>query len=154
MDIYDFIGHGKRVVLDVGTPYCKPCKGLSAFFATGDSSSTTVHSPDPLTSFAWWKDEYEVILDQINSGELYWITVVWASCDPDKGNPVDAKAAVDWHDEWPNPNITVLVDPDCKLKDYINLGAMPHIDVLDENLVFTTYATNGPVPAMKALTAP
>ena len=149
VDLYDFIGTGKPVILDVATPYCKPCKGLAAFFATGDPNHTTPHSPDPLTSFAWWKPEYEVLLDMINNDEIHWITVIWSSCVG--GNPVDENAGVAWHDEWPHSKIPVLVDPECKLKDYLNVKAMPHLDVLDTDLVFTTYATNGPVPAIKAL---
>ncbi len=149
VDLYDFIGTGKPVVLDVGTPYCKPCKGLAAFFATGDPNHTTPHAPDPLTSFAWWKPEYEVLLEMINNEEIHWITVIWSSCVG--GNPVDENAGAAWHDEWPHPKIPVLVDPECQLKDYLNVKAMPHLDVLDTNLVFTTYATNGPIPAIKAL---
>jgi thiol-disulfide isomerase/thioredoxin len=151
VDLYDFLGTGKPIVLDVGTPFCKPCKGLAAFFSTGDPNHTTVHAPDPLNSFAWWKPEYEVILDLINNDEIHWITIVWSSCVG--GNPVDEAAGIAWHDEWPHPKIPVLVDPDCQLKDYLNVKAMPHIDVLDSDLVFTTYVTNGPTAAMKALSA-
>jgi hypothetical protein len=151
VDLYDFLGTGKPIVLDVGTPFCKPCKGLAAFFSTGDPNHTTAHAPDPLNSFAWWKPEYEVILDLINNDEIHWITIVWSSCVG--GNPVDEAAGAAWHDEWPHPKIPVLVDPDCKLKDYLNVKAMPHIDVLDPDLVFTTYVTNGPTAAMKALSA-
>ena len=149
VDIYDFIGTGKPIVLDVATPYCKPCKALAAYFATGDPNHTTVHSPEPLTSYAWWKPEYEVLLEMINNDEIHWITVIWSSCV--SGNPVDENAGKAWHDEWPHDKIPALVDPDCQLKDYLNVKAMPHIDVLDSQLVFTTYATNGPVAGIKAL---
>ena len=153
VDMYDFIGDGKPVVLDVGTPFCKPCMSLAAFFSTGDPTHTTVHAKEPLTSYAWWKPEYEVVLDLINNDQIRWITIVWASCDPDRGNPVSKKAAADWEEEWPHPKIPVLADTDCQFKDYLNVGAMPFISVLDENLVFTTYATNGPSAGMKALVA-
>jgi len=39
VDLYDFMHQGKPVVLDIGTWFCKPCKGLAEWFATDDISA-------------------------------------------------------------------------------------------------------------------
>jgi thiol-disulfide isomerase/thioredoxin len=150
VDLYDFIGQGKPVILDVGTKYCKPCKGLAAFLSTGDPSAETDNTSGPANSYAWWKDEYTVIRDMIDNDEIYWITVLWSSCGPN-GTPAKPSDGVAWHEEWPHHKIPVLVDVDCAFKEHLQVGAMPHIDVLDEALVFLVYHTGGPVPALKAL---
>ena len=151
VDIYDFIGEGKPIVLDVATTTCDPCMSLAAFFSTGDTSTTTEHAEFPLTSFGWWNPEYEVVLELINTDQIRWITIVWSPCIEDGPNPVAEAKVAGWHEEWPHSKIPVLADGDCKMMQYLNVSAMPHIVVLDENLVFTTYATNGPYKGMKAL---
>lgn len=151
VDLYDFIGQGKKVVLDVGTKYCKPCKGLAAWFATGDTDATTEHCEEPLSSFLWFKQpDYEAVYDMVQNGEIYWITVLWSSCS-ENGPWAKAEDAIFWDEEWPNEHIPVLVDVDCEMKFYLDVGAMPHIDVLDENLKFIVYEQGGPTSGFKHL---
>jgi thiol-disulfide isomerase/thioredoxin len=151
VDIYDFIGHGKKVVLDVGTKFCKPCKGLAAWFSTGDIDATTDHCEEPLSSFLWFKKpDYEAVYDMVQNGEIYWITVLWSSCS-ENGAWATPEDAVFWDEEWPNENIPVLVDVDCQMKFYLDIGAMPHIDVLDEDLNFIVYEKGGPTSGFKHL---
>lgn len=153
VDLYDLIGHGKKVILDVATIGCKPCKAMAAWFSTGDTSATTESAPVALVDHGWWQDKFEAVLPMINSGEIIWVTVVWSSCSLSGEATVNAQVS-GWHEEWPHPKVIVLADPECKLKDYLNVKAMPHIDVLDENLVFETYSTSGPMDGMNALVAP
>jgi thiol-disulfide isomerase/thioredoxin len=138
VDIYDYAGQGKLVVIDMGTIYCAPCKGMAAYFATGD--------PCHMAPYAWWKDSYEVVLDMIESGEILWVTILFS-----KGGPTTQQVVHGWHEEFPSEHIAVLADTNAELAYYLDVTAMPHIMVLDENMEMIIYNIKGPTAGMNYL---
>jgi thiol-disulfide isomerase/thioredoxin len=138
VDLYDFAGTGKPVVLDVGTWFCKPCKAMAVYFATGD--------PTVMDEYPWWQDSYEVVKDLIDNEEIYWITVLYSL-----GTPVDQEGVALWHETFPNEHIPVLADTDLQLKEFLQVKAMPHIAVLDSDMHFLVWTVQGPTKGMKWL---
>ena len=147
VDIYDLAGHGVPIVLDIGTWFCKPCKGLAAFFTTGDDSTENDHTEGALNTFLWWSahPEYAVVYDMVQAGEIIWVTVLFSG-----GIPVDQEDVTAWHDAFPNEHILVLADTDMQLKEYLEVTPMPSIHVLTENMEILVLA-NGPTGGMQYL---
>lgn len=49
-----------------------------------------------------------------------------------------------WHETWPNNKILVLADSELKLQEFMNVNAMPKVDILDGNLIFKSFNLSGP----------
>jgi hypothetical protein len=140
VDLYDFAYQGRPIVLDVATWFCEPCKGMAEWFATGD---TTV-----LEQWGWWNESYEPILGMIEREEIYWITVLYSL-----GTPVDAEDVARWDETWPNEHIPVLADSDLQLQQWMEVVAMPRIDVLNEDMSIIIFNPAGPRDGMQHLAA-
>jgi hypothetical protein len=137
-DLYDLAGHGRKIVLDVGTWFCMPCKAMAQYFSDGDASV--------MDEFAWWNPRYNGVLEMINQEEIYWVTVLFSG-----SAPVSQDDVTRWHDTFPNHHVLVLGDQDLRLREYLSVVAMPHIDVLDKNMNFLVYETRGPTRGMRFL---
>jgi len=90
--------------------------------------------------------KYGFVRDMIEKEEIIWITVLFS-----KGNPVQQLDAEQWHKEYPNDHIVVLADTDLQLQEYLQVYAMPHIALLNEDLEFLVYDVGGPTPGFNAL---
>ena len=70
VDLYDFAGHGRYVMIDMGTEFCDPCKDLAAYLATGDTSHL-VWKQDEETGedeyYPWWNESYEGLAEHVNT---------------------------------------------------------------------------------------
>jgi len=140
VDLYDFAAAGVPIVIDVATWFCKPCKALAHYFSTGDSTELD-------EEYAWWNSTYAPVKDLIDSGQLIWITVLYT-----KGTvPVGEEDVAAWDEAFPHEHIPVLADTNLQLQDYLKVVAMPHLDLLDSNMVFLIYETKGPTSVMKEL---
>jgi len=139
VDLYDFAAAGVPIVLDVATWFCEPCKALAHYFATGEK--------EQLETYGWWNSTYEPVKDYIDNGDLIWITVLYT-----KGVvPVGLEEVAAWDEAFPHEHVPVLADTNLQLQAYLDVGAMPHLDLLDENMVFLIYETKGPTTVMKEL---
>ena len=47
----------------------------------------------------------------------------------------------------------MLADTSLQLQEYLDVSAMPRIDVLNENMVFQVFETKGPSTGMKYISA-
>jgi hypothetical protein len=164
VDLYDLIGQGRPVVLDVGTWFCDPCKDLASYLSVGQCTEDVVceNADDCLGTLqctdgkcdastcvkmhGWWHQDFERVYDMIQNDEIFWVTVLFS-----KGSPVTHEEAELWHDTWPNSKILVLADTDLQLQEFMNVNAMPRIDVLDENLIFKSFNLSGPSRGMRYL---
>jgi hypothetical protein len=139
VDLYDFAAGGIPIVLDVATWFCEPCKALAHYFATGDTTW--------LDTYPWWQAKYKPVKDLIDSGQLIWITVLYT-----KGNvPVGEEEVALWDETFPHEKIPVLADTDLTLQEFLKVVSMPHLDLLDPNMVFLIYEVKGPTSVMKEL---
>jgi thiol-disulfide isomerase/thioredoxin len=139
VDLYDFIG--RPVVLDMGTKWCAPCKGMAEWLATGDTAT--------VENYAWWKPEYVSIRDKVVNGEILWVTILFSTSE--QSGPATAQDAADWHQTFPNDHIPVLADASLTLHDYIGVKSYPAMSLLGSDLRFIAYSDSGPFKALKAL---
>ena len=143
VEVYDFAGQGKPIVIDVGTWFCEPCKSLAWYLSTHETGPCP-HSDTILEELGWWNEKYEVIYDLVAQGDLIWITILYSL-----GTPVEQQDVALWHEVFPHDKIPVLADTSLELQDYLTVKAMPRLDVLDEHMVFLAFEPGGPVKGLK-----
>ncbi|MEQ1506542.1 MAG: thrombospondin type 3 repeat-containing protein [Myxococcota bacterium] len=143
VDLYDFGGQDKYVVLDLSGMWCFYCHELAKWF----DGQTSVYENDYAP--------YTAVREAIDSGELLWITAV-------DSNLLNGPASQDTIDQWyaqhPNPNIPVLLDPAYELLPWISQGNSqwfyPSYVVMDAELrviLAPSLTSADPMPALAAL---
>ncbi len=152
VDLYDFAGHGKPIVIDTGTIWCVPCKALAAYLATGDMSHL-VWDQDEETGedeyYPWWDASYEGLAERVSSGEIYWITVLFSTSE--SHGPSTQEDCEAWDAEFPNPAIPVLADSDLLLHDWIPVGSYPLLNLLNDDMTLRVHETGGPFSVLREL---
>ena len=137
VDLYDFADRGAQIVLDVGTWFCEPCKSLAGWLSDGDTSE--------LDEMGWWKEDFVPLREKVNSGELYWITVLFS-----QGDPVTQEEAAAWDEAWPNEHIPVLADTELQLQGFLQVTSMPNISVVDPDMSLVVWG-QGTHPGLRYL---
>ena len=151
VDLYDFAGQGKPIVIDMGTKWCGPCKALAAYLSTGDMSylEWEHESADPGDYYPWWSADYADLADRVASGEIYWLTVLFS--ESESSGPATTEDCAEWDEAFPNPAIPVLADADLSLHGWIGVQSYPVLNLADENMVLTVHETSGPSAVLQAL---
>ena len=139
VDIYDFAGHDKLIVLDMSTGWCKPCKQLASWLHTGDE---TVFGQE------WWKPEYEGIRDLVEHGDVLWITILYEDHEGEAAGYDMVKA---WDDTYPHEIIPVLADAEKQLHQYLKPSGIPNLQLINSNMTFLTYDNRGLTTAFDML---
>ena len=121
VDLYDFAQQGIPVVLDVGTPWCGPCKDMAAYLATGDEAHVMWERDGVVEPYPWWDESY---------------------------GPITVTDAAAWHTEYENEAIAVLADTDLQLNYWLDIQSYPAISILDENMELQVYSPSGPGNAL------
>lgn len=123
VDLYDFAGQGKKVIIDVSAQWCPPCNAMSAFMdgddeVMGDAAFTASLMP---------------LRDQVKSGDLLWVTIM-----PEDNNsqPATVATAKEWYGAYPTKEIPVLADTNQKAVDYVVMvtNGWPTFALLNENM--------------------
>jgi len=144
VNLHDFAGQGKRIVLDVSTEFCGPCKDIASFLSTADQSSLVWNEEGEY--YPWWKEEYADLYDMVQNEEIYWITILFSTSDV-----LTQENSAAWEEEYPNDKIPVLADGELTLYNYLKIESYPAISVLDENMNFLVYSNGGPFAAFAEL---
>jgi len=140
VDIYDFAGHDRPVILDMGTIWCGPCKGMAAYLSDGD----TAH----VEEYVWWESEYEGLYEAVRDGDIFWITVLFSAGG---AGPADQSHSEGWHEDYPNDQIPVLADEELELYNWIGVGAFPVLNLLDNDFKLEIYEDSGPYSVLREL---
>ena len=142
VNLYDFAGMDRPIILDVGTIWCDPCKVIAAYLASGDSTEL-----DEEWSQYWWEpEEYAGLYDLVQNGDIQWVTVLFSTSE--SSGPATQDDSEMWHEEFENPLIPVLADTDLTLYTYLDIQSYPAISVLNSDMEFEVYDNGGPYGAL------
>lgn len=123
VDLYDFAGHGKPVVIDLSAVWCDACKELARWL---EGEPTNLGMPT----------ELDPVVARVANGEVYWITVLFEDAI---GNPAALEEAKNWANAFPNAKVAVLVDDNRKLRDWFFPGAMPSVHAANDQMQLLAY---------------
>ncbi len=136
VDLYDFAGHGKYIIVDLSSWACGPCISTATWLSS-DESEPAYTGIDP-------------IRDAVNSGDVYWLMWIY---DDLGGTPSGRPDVKRWADTFPQDNVPVMADPNSEAYAFSDLGAWPWFIILDENMVVKQSEAGGGAgnPAMQWL---
>lgn len=139
VDIYDFSMQGKMLAVEFGAAWCSPCKQLSSWLSSGDSA---------VTKNKWWKDEYAIIKERVDKGEIIFITILFQDNLKDVAG---YDTVLDWHNQYPNDKIPILADEYADIHQWIKPTGYPCINLLDEKMRLLNYTGRGLTDAFDIL---
>lgn len=124
VDLYDFAGHGKEVIVDLSALNCGPCLTTGEWLDSGENLNGL-------------EDAFGDLRKAINKGDVYWLTFVYTSY----GSPSASSRDVveDWEDQFPNKKIVLLADDDMEAWDWAYQGGMPFFAHLNDQLVVQSF---------------
>lgn len=117
VDLYDFAGHDRKIIIDISAEWCGPCNQLSAGL---DGEGT----------FAPYLEE---LVQGIEDGGITWITII---SEDKAGDPPTPALVKSWFKEYRNRDIPVLCDSKQKFSDYVvnATGGWPSMVVMNQNM--------------------
>lgn len=122
VDLGDFAMQEASMIIDVSAGWCGPCRATSDWLAHGAEADAYGYEPI-----------YGSIRTAIRKGDMFWITVLAEGDSGAVSTWEDIKA---WDDEYPNPNIPVLMDDDSEMLDAIvgATGFFPSAMVVNQKM--------------------
>ena len=127
VDIYDFAGQGKDIVLDLSGVWCYWCHEVAKVLS---------RQPSALDDYG-----YTVLADFVDDGDIYWITAIYAGNSG--SSPATMKDVEEWDEAYPNANIPVLLDDDRTLYNFFAAGGYPSMMLLSDDMTIEYYPNTG-----------
>ena len=153
VDLYDFGGQGKDIVIDISTQWCTPCHRISLWIEDGDEThlhyQTDADTGEPIF-YPWYYEEMNVIPDLVQSGAVTWITILVQNQEEE---PPTQDTIDEWVTAFPNDLVPVLLDDRQQLYNWMRNTGYPTINVVDENMLFQTFTNRGGDDAFAYLVA-
>ena len=131
VDIYDFAGQDKYILIEMGATWCSPCNLLAGWFAYGE---------DDIKSKPFWKDEYNKIYDLVRNEEIIFITILYENEFKDFAT---FDTVYEWYSTYPDDLIPVLYDSEKHLHKLIKPTGIPAITLVDKDMKIINIATRG-----------
>ena len=122
VDLYDFAGQGKYVILDLSGDWCGYCHELAKLM-DGKNSYFDQYSRD----YDW----ITTIPEAVEAGDIYWITALDANSS---GRAPTESTIEGWYNRYPHEKIPVLLDDEGVITDWFRPRGYPAIVLLDENM--------------------
>ena len=131
VDIYDFSGHGKFIVIEFSTAWCRPCRELASWLTNGD---------DTVSRNRWWKEDYSIIKDLINDDRIYFINI---QIQDEYKEPSSLFSIEDWFQEYPDEKIPILGDSNYHVRDWMRITGYPSVIVLNDKMEIAQFSIRG-----------
>jgi len=117
VDLYDFAGQGKPVLVVLIALWDGPSNVLAAWIAG--------------MGILDFEGEGGRVLDMVNDGSIYYITVLSQN---NIGGDTLLSDVADWAAQYPNANVPVLCDPEQRFTGWLSPVLFPWALLLDQNL--------------------
>lgn len=122
VDLYDVMGQGVPVVVDVSAEWCGPCNNVSA----------------TLSSSGGWTQYWPNLKATVDAGKVIWITMLGQ--DNQRNTPT-VEVLHRWDSLYPHPDVPVMASsPDFNSK-YITIG-WPSLYLVGEDGIITVAPTS------------
>ena len=131
VDIYDFAGHGKLIVIEFSTSWCQPCRELASWLSYGDSQVTT---------HQWWKPGYDIIKDLVHNDKIYFINIQIQDAYKE---PASLFSIEDWFQEYPDEKVPILGDSNYHVRDWMRITGYPSVIVLNDKMEVVQFSIRG-----------
>lgn len=122
VDLYDFAGHGKKIIVDISAEWCPPCQELSRLLEVGNTGDA----------------RFDQVIQAIEDEDIYWLTVL---AEDNSNSAPNKKVAKNWFKAYPNKHVPVFADQDQDLVEYVILttNGWPTVVVLNENMTIVDF---------------
>lgn len=131
VDLYDFAGHGKLIIIEMSTGWCAPCQKLAAWLTDDDLS---------VTSHKWWKEEYSIIKELVDEQKIFFINI---QVQDSYKTASSLESLEDWYNMYPDEYIPLLADSDYNVRDWVRVSGYPTIIVLNDEMEIVQFSLRG-----------
>ena len=131
VDLYDFAGHGKLIVIEMSTAWCRPCQQLAAWLTDNDLS---------VTNHKWWKEEYNIIRDLVIEKKIFFINI---QTQDSYKTPSSLESLEDWYNMYPDEHIPLLADSDYQVRDWMRTSGYPTVIILNDKMEVVQFSLRG-----------
>jgi hypothetical protein len=142
VDLYDFGGHEKPVVIELSTAWCQPCHALSAWLHSGDISHMDKNKDGTVDQddYKWWRDEYAAMPTVLEENKVYWVTVMVQNLAHEAP---DTSTVEDWWTAYPDARVTILGDDAQQLYQFIKPTGYPAVNIINPDMTMATASRRG-----------
>ena len=113
-DIYDLSGGETPIVMDLSGLWCGWCHEMAKLIE-GRPNALESNFPDVAEAMS-------CVPDAIESGDMYWVTVIYSGRSGADATPADRDS---WASDYPNPHIPVLLDDSQEVFDWFQANGFP-----------------------------
>lgn len=112
VQLYDLLGAGVPIIVDVSAQWCPPCKATSLWLAGGpDNVGLTAQFPE--------------FLEAVENGDIIWVTFMDQN---NQGGQPTGDTAEEWDSDYPNERVPVLASIEMNQAiDHFDQGGFPNL---------------------------
>ena len=131
VNIYDFAGQGKLIIVEFSTSWCKPCRDLADWMSNGNPG---------VTSSRMWKKEYNFIKDLVKQDAVYFINIIMQD---DYKTPASLETLEDWFQMYPDDHVLLLADSNEDVLNWVRPTGYPTIILLNDKMETIMFSVRG-----------
>lgn len=124
VDLYDFAGQDKLIVVDVSAEWCYYCQELAKMLE-GRRSYFDGYFPN--------------VKGLVDNGDIYWVTILAEDSQYRSGGDQTAAAAERWAEQYEHPLVPVMGDEDYELTSWEGIGGYPWLAMIDSNATIVDF---------------